>query len=101
MQHDVQSNSSSSLASTLKELEKERLLNASLLNQMLPNRVAAALRAGKNVEPEHFNNVSIFFSDIVGFTKIASQVSPVEIVHLLNCLYSGKQEVDHYLLTSL
>ena len=70
-------------------LAREKILNASLLSQMLPPRVASTLRAGQTVVPEHFENVTVFFSDIVGFTKIASRVSPQEVVKLLNDLYLG------------
>jgi len=37
-----------------------------LLEEIFPPHVAAALREGRKVEPEDFECVTIFFSDIVG-----------------------------------
>lgn len=50
--------------------------------------VAQALKTGKPVKPEHFSEITLYFSDIVGFSTISSLSEPIEVVNLLNDLYS-------------
>ncbi|KAF6728790.1 Retinal guanylyl cyclase 2 [Oryzias melastigma] len=70
------------------ELEVERQKTDNLVAQMLPRSVAQALKTGKPVEPEHFSEVTLYFSDIVGFSTISTLSEPIEVVDLLNDLYS-------------
>ncbi|KAI1902601.1 hypothetical protein AGOR_G00017610 [Albula goreensis] len=70
------------------ELEIEKQKTEKLLTQMLPPSVAEALKVGCTVEPEYFEGVTLYFSDIVGFTTISANSEPIEVVDLLNDLYT-------------
>ncbi|XP_031233826.1 retinal guanylyl cyclase 2 [Mastomys coucha] len=70
------------------ELEIEKQKTEKLLTQMLPLSVAESLKKGCTVEPEGFDLVTLYFSDIVGFTTISAMSEPIEVVDLLNDLYT-------------
>ncbi|CAF1962921.1 unnamed protein product [Rotaria magnacalcarata] len=70
------------------ELEKEKCLTEKLLHQILPPCVAKDLINGRKAPAEHYDSVTVYFSDIVGFTSIASNCSPNETCNMLNQLYS-------------
>jgi len=42
---------------------------------------------------EFFEEASVYFSDIVGFTKLAAESRPMEVVALLNDLYNALDDV--------
>ena len=58
-----------------------------LLNRIFPAHVAEMLVRNERVPPEEFANVTILFSDVVGFTVIASECTPLETHSMLNDLY--------------
>ena len=62
--------------------EHERLLG----NLMPPNAINK-LRKGEIVV-ERYSNVTIFFSDIVGYTNMSTQMTPVEVMQMLSDLYT-------------
>lgn len=77
------------VAERTKELVEEKKKSDLLLYRMLPKyfslnfiffrQVADKLKLGQSVEPETFDSVTLFFSDVVKFTNLAAKCTPLQV----------------------
>jgi urea transport system substrate-binding protein len=67
--------------------EKER--SEALLLNMLPRAIVAKLRDNPGTIAERFDDGTILFADIVGFTNLSSKTPPAEVVGLLNEIFTA------------
>ncbi|OQV14915.1 Atrial natriuretic peptide receptor 2 [Hypsibius exemplaris] len=70
------------------DLQAERERCDQLLGEMLPAPVVRELRNGGIVEPENFEEVTICFSDVVGFNDFVSSTEPFSVVEFLSLMYN-------------
>lgn len=69
--------------------EVDHARSAKLLNKMLPPHIMSKLKAGHNMIAESHDEVTILFSDIVGFTTLAATYSTAEIIIMLNEMFTA------------
>jgi len=60
-----------------------------LLLNILPEPTAKRLRQNPGTIADNFAEVTVMFADIVGFTQIAASLSPIQLVELLNQIFSA------------
>ncbi len=71
------------------ELSKEQEKSEKLLLNILPKVIAKQLKNGERSIASAIENVTILFADIVGFTPISAQIPPIQLVNLLNQIFSS------------
>ncbi|PSN11072.1 diguanylate cyclase, partial [filamentous cyanobacterium CCP5] len=70
------------------ELRQQRQQADRLLGNILPYQIAQRLKMGTRIIAESFDSVSILFADIVDFTSASGEMTPKELVQLLNEMFS-------------
>ena len=69
------------------ELQMQTEKTEKLMLNILPQSIAERLKDGDKEVSDKYQNTTILFSDLVGFTKMSSEKTPEELVFLLNDLF--------------
>jgi len=69
-------------------LKEQQQQTEDLLLNILPETIANQLRQSGQTIAKQFDHATVLFADIVGFTEFASTLSPIEVVEVLNGIFS-------------
>jgi adenylate cyclase len=84
IRHEIRDRKRAEAALIAEQEKSERLL----LN-VLPGAIAKRLKENSGALASRFDEVTILFADIVGFTQLASQMAPLELLTQLNGIFSA------------
>jgi len=76
-----------------KELAREKEKTEDLLLNILPLKVVNDLKKSGKTNPESFENVTVYFSDIVGFTKLSTKLEPNVLIGELNDMFTAFDDI--------
>ncbi len=71
----------------------EKAKSEELLLNTLPIKVVNDLKKNGKSEPESFDDVTVYFSDVVGFTNMSSQLEPKELINELNDIFTAFDDI--------
>ncbi len=71
------------------ELKAEQQKSEALLLNVLPGSIAERLKKGEDHIADSYDDVSVLFADVVGFTDFSTRVTPNELIDLLNQIFSA------------
>jgi adenylate cyclase len=77
----------------LRRIEEERARSDRLLLNILPQPIADRLKSGETRIVNSFNDVTVLFADLVGFTTLSTRIPPTELVRLLDQIFSAFDEL--------
>lgn len=67
-----------------------------LLLNILPKVIAQRLKQLESTIADNFEEVTVLFADIVGFTELSARFPPAQVVELLNRIFSAFDELSDY-----
>lgn len=83
-------------------VEEARQKSDRLLNNVLPEHVANRLKQNSGTIADGFPDVSVMFADIAGFTRLAEELTPKQVVAFLDEVFTRFDElVDKYSLDKI
>ncbi|THK39507.1 response regulator [Ensifer sp. MPMI2T] len=72
----------------LQQIETEKRRADTLIHAILPDQIVSRLQDGEEIIADRFEEVSILFADIVGFSAIATRLPPSDLVSRLDGMFS-------------
>lgn len=69
-------------------LDSERERADALLLNILPGPIAERLKQSAHVIADEHQEVTVLFADIAGFTQLSANATPVQVVNMLNVVFS-------------
>ncbi|MEG4629090.1 adenylate/guanylate cyclase domain-containing protein [Microcoleus sp. AR_TQ3_B6] len=70
-------------------LREEQEKSEKLLLNILPKAIAQRLKQNETTIAEYFPDVTVLFADIVGFTALSAVMNPIDLVEIMNLIFSG------------
>ena len=75
------------------KIRAEQEKSEQLLLNILPAQVAKELKETGKSEPQSFEDVTVLFTDVVGFTRLSSGVAPRDLIEELNIVFTRFDEI--------
>nr|MBC8342358.1 adenylate/guanylate cyclase domain-containing protein [Bacteroidota bacterium] len=76
-----------------KIIAAEKAKSEELLLNTLPIKVVNDLKENGKSEPESFSDVTVYFSDVVGFTNMSSEMEPKALINELNEIFTAFDDI--------
>ena len=74
-------------------IANEKKKSDNLLLNILPEKTAEELKEHGSAKAQRYNNVSVLFTDFVGFTKLSGELDPAELVSIIDKCFSAFDEI--------
>ncbi|MDO8310972.1 MAG: adenylate/guanylate cyclase domain-containing protein [Sideroxyarcus sp.] len=75
-------------------LAEEQKRSERVLFNVLPSSIAERLKSNEGLIADGYADVTVMFADLVNFTQLTEQMSPEQMVGLLNTVFSGFDDLS-------